>query len=51
MGRDPMVAQFAELMQAEVLLTTQEIKDSIKLTNSTAELLLHKLTDIYNKRH
>jgi len=51
LGRDPVVAQFAELMTHGVLLTPQELRDSMKLTGSTSELLSHKLKDIYNARH
>lgn len=51
MNRDPAVAQVAELLAAGVTITAREVRDSMKLTRSTRDLLSHRLADVYNARH
>lgn len=51
MNRDPAVAQVAELLAADVTITAREVRDSLKLTRSTRDLLSHRLADVYNARH
>lgn len=50
-GRDPMAAQFVEILNAGVKIKAQEVRDSIKLKSKSDELLTHKLRDAYNQRH